>query len=78
MFYKDNPLRPPTPIDLQSYHSFRVVFNESVLNVQVDDFEKSFKVSEMKKVFGDGLLRFQAARGWMAISSLKVTDGDAQ
>lgn len=73
LFYKDNVLRQATPIDLTAYHHFRVVFNESVLSVKVDDFSHTFQVAQMKKVLGPGLIRFQAHKSWMAINQVKVT-----
>lgn len=74
--YKDNVLREATPIDLTAYHHFKIVFNESTLSVQVDDFSHSFQVAQMKKVFGPGLIRFQSFNSWMAISQVKVTNGN--
>lgn len=71
-FYRDNQLRPATPIDLLAYHHFRVIFNESALAVQVDDFSQTFQVSQMSKVFGPGLIRFQSHQTWIAVSRVKV------
>ncbi len=71
-FYRDNPLRSATPIDLAAYHHFRVVFDESALAVQVDDFSQTFQVSQTSKVFGPGLIRFQSHQTWMAVSRVKV------
>ena len=75
-FYEDTVLRQTTPIDLVADHRFRVVFNESILSVEVDDFSHTLQVPQMKKVFGPGLIRFQAARSWMAIKHVKVTNGN--
>ena len=75
-FYKDNIIRQDTQIDLSAYHLFRVVFNESILSIQLDDFAHTFQVAEMKKVFGPGLIRFQSSKTWMAINQLKVTNGN--
>ncbi len=71
-FYSDHELRGVTSIDLAADHQFRVRFDESILRVQVDDFDMTFKVTEMKKVFGPGLIRFQASMTWMAVRWLKV------
>jgi hypothetical protein len=73
-FYKDLELRQATPTNLEEDHSFQVVFNESYLSVQIDDFSRSFQVAEMKKVFGGGLIRFQSYGCWMGIKKIKVTD----
>jgi hypothetical protein len=74
-FYSDRVLRPETAIDLQTDHHFRVLFNESVIEVQVDDFvAPSIKVASMEKVFGEGLIRFQSHMCWMAIKELTVRD----
>jgi hypothetical protein len=71
-FYSDHKLRGTTSIDFAADHQFRVRFDESILRVQLDDFETTFRLAEMKKVFGPGLIRFQAFRAWMAIRKLRV------
>ncbi len=76
-FYTDIPLRPATSIDLTAQHQFKITFNESVLSVQIDDFSRTFQVATMKKVFGPGLIRFQSHSSWMAISQVKVTNGNS-
>ena len=74
LFYKDRELRPFATIDIAGDHYFHIVFNETILSVQVDDYSRLFQVSQMKKVFGPGLIRFQAHSTWMAIKKVKVTD----
>lgn len=71
-FYKDHILRESTPIDLGADHRFRIVFNNTVLHVEVDDFAADFEVARMKKVFGPGPIRFQAYRTWMGLRDVKV------
>jgi len=74
-FYSDRVIRPETPIDLQADHHFRVVFNESVIEFQIDDFVvPPIRVASMEKVFGEGLIRFQSHMCWMAIKELTVHD----
>ncbi len=71
-FYKDLELRPCTLVNLEEDHYFRVTFNETELNIQVDDFTLKFQVAQMKKVFGAGLIRFQSYGCWMGIKKIKV------
>jgi hypothetical protein len=71
-FYSDHELRGVTSIDLAADHQFRVRFDESILRVQIDDFDMTFKLAEMKKVFGPGLIRFQSSMTWMAVRRLRV------
>jgi hypothetical protein len=71
-FYSDHELRGVTSIDLAADHQFRIRFDESVLRVQIDDFDMTFKLAEMKKVFGPGLIRFQSSMTWMALRRLRV------
>ncbi len=73
-FYKDIILRPPTPIDLTSYHRFKIDFNETVLDIQIDEFHHVFQVDRMEKVLGSGLIRFQSHMSWMAIKQLAVSN----
>jgi hypothetical protein len=73
-FYTDNELRTATPVDIRADHRFRVLFNESILEIQVDDFHRTFQVAQMKKVFGPGMIRFQSHMSWMSIKHLKVED----
>lgn len=73
-FYKGKELRPAKQIDLDADHHFRVVFNQSILSIEVDDFSQGFEVAQMKKVFGPGLIRFQPYRSWMAIKKVKVAE----
>jgi hypothetical protein len=73
-YYANIDVRPETPVNLTEYHSFRISFDESVLNVQVDDFQKTFPVGFMKKVFGPGLIRFQAYKSWMAIKQVRLKE----
>jgi hypothetical protein len=53
-------------------YRFNVAFDESSMDIVVDDFTKSFAVRDMKKVFGPGLIRFQSHRCWMAIERISV------
>lgn len=69
-----NYLRGATPIDHTAYHYFEVLFNESILRVQVDDVSHAVEVARMGKVLGPGLLMFQAFCCWMVIRQVKVTD----
>lgn len=69
-------LREQMQIDLVGYHHFRIVFNEAVLSIQVDDFSHTSQVAKMKKVFGPGLIRFQVYGSWMAINQVKVTNSN--
>ena len=72
-FYEDKLLREPITIDTDAYHRFRILFNESTMDVQIDDFHpKAFEVKKMEKVFGPGLLRFQSSTSWMAIKDIKL------
>ena len=73
-FYEGKEIRPAKSIDINTDHHFRIVFNQSILSIQVDDFSKTFEVSQMKKVFGPGLIRFQAYNSWMAIKKVKVAE----
>ncbi len=73
LFYSDHELRGVTSIDLAADHKFRARFDEAILRVQVDDFDLTFEVAEMKKVFGPGLIRFQSSLTWMALRRLWVT-----
>jgi hypothetical protein len=73
-FYKDTQLREPTPIDPQSCHYFHVVFNKSVFRIEVDNFSHTFRVDQMAKVFGAGLIRFQSALSWMRIIQVRVSE----
>lgn len=71
-FYTDNTLRTATSINLSKSYSFKIVFNEKILFVQIDDFSREFEISKMKKVFGEGLIRFQSYGCWMAIKRIKL------
>lgn len=71
-FYKDLVLRPPMTANLEEDHHFQVTFNEKELSIQVDGFNRTFQVGEMKKVFGPGLIRFQSYGCWMGIKKIKV------
>lgn len=73
-FYKDITLRPPTPIDLIAYHDFDILFNQSVLEMRIDDFHHIFQISELPKVFGPGLIRFQSHMSWMAIKNIVISN----
>lgn len=73
-FYEDNVLRDATQIDIDKDHLFRVSFNNRILEVEIDGSSRSFKVEEMHKVFGDGLIRLQAYYCWMALRRLKVEE----
>jgi hypothetical protein len=72
-FYEDKLLRPSTKIDLKEYHNFHIVFDESNLTVQVDDFGPvSFSVPKMQKCLGPGLIRFQSSKSWMALKEITL------
>jgi hypothetical protein len=73
-FYKGRELRPATTIDLAADHHFRIMFSQSILSIQVDDFSNMIQVAQMKKVFGPGLIRFQPYRSWMAIKNVKIAE----
>jgi hypothetical protein len=71
-FYTNHILRDTTPIDLAADHRFKIVFTPTVLHVEVDDFKSDFEVAKMKKVFGPGLIRFQAYRTWMGLRKVNL------
>lgn len=72
-FFKDNTFREREAIDAtKDDHYFRASFTDSMLRVQVDDFHCDFKLNDLKKVFGPGLIRFQSWGTWMAINRLKI------
>jgi hypothetical protein len=68
----DQPLRGPTPIDLSGNQEFSVDFDEVQLRIAINDFSADFDVAKMPKVFGAGLIRFQAFRSWMALIEADV------
>lgn len=73
-FYEDKVLREPTKINTDVFCTFQILFNESILDVQIDDFHpEPFDVKKLKKVFGPGLLRFQSSNSWMAIKHIKLS-----
>lgn len=72
-FYKDLELRRSMSVNLEEDHSFQVTFNETKLSIQVDDFNRTFQVAQMKKVFGPGLIRLQSYGCWMGVKKIKVT-----
>ena len=74
LFYKDRELRKALQIDLLSDHTFKLTFSERTLSIQVDDFKESFQVADMKKVFGQGLIRFQSHSTWMGLKEIKVKE----
>jgi len=71
-YYSNIRVREATAIDTSAFHDFRVVFNDTELLVQVDDFSRSFPVGDMKRVFGPGLIRFHATRSWMDIATIEL------
>ena len=71
-FYSDNTLRTATPLDLNKSYKFKVMFNEEKLCLEVDGFMREFEVAKMKKVFKDGLIRFQSYGCWMLIKYIKL------
>lgn len=74
-FYKDNILRERTFIDhTKDDHYFRASFTDSTLRVRVDDFHHEFKLKDLKKVYGQGLIRFQSWGTWMSINRLKIVE----
>jgi hypothetical protein len=76
LFYRDKILRGAVQIDLLTDHTFKIRFTEHTLSVQVDDFKESFQVAGMKKIFGQGLIRFQAHSTWMGLREAKVKGTD--
>lgn len=74
-YYSETTLRPAMKIDLEGDHYFRVLFNDSILECQVDDYvAPPVNVVTMPKVFGEGLVRFQSHRSWMRIKRIEVRD----
>ncbi len=73
-YYANINLRPPMPMDPAAYHVFRLLFDEKALKVEVDELSNTFPVASMKKVFGPGLIRFQAYKSWMAIGRLTIDE----
>jgi hypothetical protein len=72
--YDDNGLRGPTAINPSADHHFSIVFNQSTLQVEVDDFKAVFPVADMKKTLCPGLIRFQAFRTWMGVRVVRLKD----
>jgi hypothetical protein len=72
-YYANIDVREATEIDPASFHSFELEFNDSEFNIAIDDFSIGFQVSDMKRVFGPGLVRFHATRSWMEISDLSIS-----
>lgn len=73
-FYIDNQLRPKTKIDSAEDHYFHIIFDDSKLNITIDDFSKEFQIKEMEKVFGEGLIRFQSLKSWMVIKKININE----
>lgn len=71
-FYADTILRDRTAIDAAADLHFHIRFDQSVLEIAVDNFTKTFPVAQMQKVLGPGLIRFQAYRSWMGLRSLNL------
>lgn len=71
-FYEDKVLRDSTQIDIDKDHIFRISFNDKILQVEIDNFSRSFRVEEMPKVFEKGLIRFQAYLCWMALKRFRL------
>ena len=71
-FYEDEKLRDATPLDLKNTFHFTVEWSETSYSFSLDDFSYSIALSDMKKQFDAGLIRFQSARSWMAISSIQL------
>lgn len=71
--YANIDIRGPTRIDVNTLHSFEVVFNERMLRVEVDGFSHTFQVEDMKRVLGPGILRFHATRAWMDITKITLS-----
>jgi len=72
LFYSDNTLRKATPIDITKNHHFKIVFNEKILSVEIDNYQTEFEITRMQKVFGEGYIRFQSYGCWMALRSIKL------
>jgi hypothetical protein len=75
-FYEDEKLRDATPIDFNSTFHFTVEWSETSYAFSLDDFSYSIAISDMKKQFDAGLIRFQSARSWMAIGSIRLDLND--
>jgi len=73
-FYTDLMLRQATKIDVVRDHVFQIRFDRKTLRVKVDDFEATFQVAKMPKVFGPGLIRFQCFRCWMALVEVTLSE----
>lgn len=70
--YRDVPLRPAVPIDLQGDHRFRLVVGPKAIAISVDDFTIDLSVADLPKSLGPGLIRFQSHMAWMSLSSLSL------
>jgi hypothetical protein len=73
-FYVDTQLRGITPIDLASFHEFRIRFDENELSVEVDGHKTTKQVAQMPKVFGPGLIRLQSYGSWMAVGEIQISE----
>lgn len=71
-FFTNNVIRGPVLIDAEGTHRFAVTFDESEVKVLIDDFTRTFRVKDMKKVFGPGLIRLQSHKCWMAVERISV------
>lgn len=71
-FYEDERVRDATPIDHGAFVDFSVEFTEELYRFSIGAFSHTMQVRDMKKQFGAGLIRFHAARSWMAISSINL------
>ena len=71
-FYEDNLLRGATSIDPSADHHFSITFDQSALQIAVDDFKVAFPLADMQKALGPGLIRFQAYRTWMGLRAVKL------
>jgi len=71
-YYSDQLLRQPQTIDDTVFRHFHVRFNEKTLFLAIDDFNTSFDVSKLPKVYGPGLIRFQSSLSWMALKNIRA------
>lgn len=70
--YRDTTIRPATPIDLDAFHHFNVLFGRDEYRISVDDFSWGIPLAKMTKVLSPGPIRFQSARSWMAVSRISL------
>jgi hypothetical protein len=74
MLYSNIDIRSSIEFDPYIFHVFDITFDEKELSIAIDDFSCNFATSEMKRVFGPGLIRFHATRTWMDIRNISIND----